>query len=218
MTKLNQKAAAPKVSTKASAKPAKTVAAPKAAPAKAARPDVIKEVKSAVGGDHVVVSAGAGQSEIIRHGAFKGQLTKLAVVGGSLKAVREFIKTHKPEAKLATGLNGKNAPQSAQAAADSRSVGKGLPVAGSAKTQTSAPAKTVAKASAGAKLPKKSGYADNAPIKATDKGSTKAAKLPASDKLNSMIKAGTVAKALALYGMSSGDLRYAEKTGLITVG
>lgn len=89
-----------------------------AAPAKPGK-DVITECKDATGGEYVVVTAG-GKSLPIKRSAYIGQLTKIAVVGGSMKAVEEYIKQHKPEAKLANGLSGKDAPQSAMAAAASR--------------------------------------------------------------------------------------------------
>lgn len=187
----------------------------------AAKPDTIKQVKSDTSGNYVVVSTG-GESLPIRTAQFKGEVAKLAIIGASFKAVQAFLKTHKPEAKLANGLNGKNAPQSAQAAAESqRPVGKGSQSVANTtdgkntKTGSTTKSAPAVKASAATKLAKKSGYADSAKITATEKGKAKAAKLPASDRLNQMIKAGTVGAALKI--ASSADIRYAERTGLLTV-
>ena len=89
------------------------VAAPKP------RPDTITGVKGTADGGHVAVEAGK-QMLSYRKGVETAALRKLAVVGASFKAVQEYLKTHKPEAKLAEGLNSRNAPQSAASAAASR--------------------------------------------------------------------------------------------------
>lgn len=91
-----------------------------------AKPDVIKEVKGTTDGRYVAVTAGGDNSLIYPATlAGKAELAKLAAVGASFKALQQWLKTHKPEAKLATGLDGRNAPQSAMAAAESRKAGKG---------------------------------------------------------------------------------------------
>lgn len=114
--------------------PEKLAAAVKgAAPSKlAARPDVIKEVKNTTDGRHVAVKAGADNTLTFPKTVQAPELLKLAVVGASFKAVQAWLKTNKPEAKLATGLDGRSAPQSAMAAADSRKPGKGGTSASSA--------------------------------------------------------------------------------------
>lgn len=95
-------------------------------------PDKITECKNATSGDYVVVTAG-GRSLPIARSKFTGQLSKIAVVGGSMKAVEAYIAEHVPQAQLARGLSGKDAPQSALAAAESRK-GKAAPAPEPTKT------------------------------------------------------------------------------------
>lgn len=104
------------------------------------KPGAIKEVKTTVNGSHVVVSTGADKVTYPRT-AETAELKKLAVVGASLKAVQDYLKTHKPEAKLARGLDGRSAPQSAMAAADSRKVGNDAATAKGASAQAGAKSK-----------------------------------------------------------------------------
>lgn len=82
-------------------------------------PDVITSVQAAKTGEHIAVKAGGDQTLAYRKAVETADLKKLAVVGASFKAVQNYIKTHKPAAKLATGLDGKIAPRSAEAAAAS---------------------------------------------------------------------------------------------------
>jgi hypothetical protein len=131
----------------------KTPAA-KAAPAKVAaqKPDVIKSVKGAVGGGHVVVVAGGENKLTYPKNRESAELVKLAVVGASFKAVQSWLKANKPDAKLATGLDGRNAPNCAKAVADQRAAGKSTPTngAGSAKVPVKSGKVPSAKVPAGA--------------------------------------------------------------------
>jgi hypothetical protein len=63
-----------------------------------------------------------GKCVAIPQHAFVGELTKLAVVGGSLKAVEAYIATHKPTAKLATGITSRDAPHASKAVGDQRAA------------------------------------------------------------------------------------------------
>jgi len=142
---------------------------PITAPKVAGKPDAIKAVKPVTsGGDYVVVESNGGKSEAIHRGRITGELAKLAVVGGSLKAVQNWLKANKPEAKLATGLTSRIAPQSAMAAAESRKPAKAAPAA--AKAAAPAPAAKPAKAAA--KLPRKAASRADRTYKATDKPDT----------------------------------------------
>lgn len=116
MTKVAQ---AKKTPAKAAAKaaPAKPAATAKVA---AQKPDVIKSVKKAVGGQHVVVTAGGDNQLTYPANRETGELLKLAAVGMSFKAVQNWLKANKPDAKLATGLTARNAPNCAKAVADQR--------------------------------------------------------------------------------------------------
>lgn len=101
----------------------------KAAEAKAPKPDVITSVKGTTSGpDHIVVVAG-DNTVLIPRNKLVADLNKLARVGGSLKAVQEYLATHKQPAKLAHGITGRDAPHSAAAAAESNRAPKPAPVA-----------------------------------------------------------------------------------------
>jgi len=191
MTKTTKPAATKISGTKTPAEQAKAIKnakGPKAGSARsnqtaklAANPDTIKEagVVTASGKDYYRVAAGQGaeNSELFSAHKFRGELAKLAVVGGSLRAVRAFIKANRGEAKLATGLDGRNAPQSAQAAAESKAKPEGKASQSPANTSVGKNTKTasgtktapVAKASAGAKLAQKG---DDRAYVATDKEDT----------------------------------------------
>lgn len=54
--------------------------------------------------------------------AMSAELRKLVKVGGSLRAVREYIATHKPEAKLAHGVTARTSPNAARASEQSRTA------------------------------------------------------------------------------------------------
>jgi hypothetical protein len=101
------------------------------------KPDAIKAMKITVDGSYMAVEAGSGASLVYpRTLTGRAELAKLAAVGASFKALQAWLKTNKPEAKLATGLDGRNAPQSAMAAAESRAGAKAdvpAPTAGKAK-------------------------------------------------------------------------------------
>lgn len=117
-------------------------------------PDTITSVKGTSDGTgYTAISAGS-KTEMVKDTRMTGQLRKLAVVGASFKAVQEFLKTNKPEAKLARGLDGKDAPQSAMAAAASRATAKA-----DAKAAAPAASAKTTKASASAKLSRKAGAA-----------------------------------------------------------
>lgn len=115
-------------------------------------PDNITSVKGTSDGTgYTAVTAASGKTEMVKDNRMTGQLRKLAVVGASFKAVQEYLKANKPEAKLARGLDGKTAPQSAMAAAASRATGKAdAPAAKAPAAKASS-----AKASAGNKLSRK---------------------------------------------------------------
>lgn len=81
-----------------------------------------------------------GKCVAIPQSQFIGELTKLAKVGGSLKAVEAYIKAHKPEAKLANGVTGRDAPHASKAVSDA--------VGGAAKPKAVAAAKPEKKAPA----------------------------------------------------------------------
>lgn len=85
--------------------------------------DRIANIAIARTGEHVVLenaTKDAKASVAVNKTRLTGQLAKLAVVGGSLKAVRDYIKEHKPEAKLAVGVTGRDAPHASKAIADAK--------------------------------------------------------------------------------------------------
>lgn len=90
-------------------------------PAKPVNRDEITTVKNDNSNAFVCVMAGDQPVLTYERNRETSVLRKLAVVGGSYKAVKaEIAKLPPKEAKLANGLDSKNAPQSAKAAADSR--------------------------------------------------------------------------------------------------
>lgn len=109
------------------------VASPRSGP-----PSTILETKKADGS--------LGKCLVIPQNRFVGEVTKLAKIGMSLKAVEQYLATHKPDAKLANGITSRDAPHSAKHVADAAAA-KGKP-APAAKT-TKAAAKPAAKASKG---------------------------------------------------------------------
>lgn len=131
-----------------------------------AAPDMIKESKNTVDGKYVAVSSHGGEHLTFpKRGELYSKLSGLAVVGASFRAVQRYIKEHKPEAKLANGLDAKSAPRSAEAAAASRTTGKaqdpvlaGLKAQGKVQAERGpknpAPAKADAKAPTPNKAPK----------------------------------------------------------------
>lgn len=134
--------------------PAKTAPA-KAAKVASQKPDVIKSVKKAVGGEHVVVQAGDGKTITFPQTRETAELRKLAAIGASFKAVQEWLKNNKPQAKLATGLTARNAPNCAKAVADQRGKASGT-----------------GKAPATGKVPAKTGRVPSGADRAYTKGST----------------------------------------------
>lgn len=190
-------------------KAAKTAPPAKAAPK--ANPDKIAEVKgTASGPDHIIVSAGEHNVAIPRS-KFVGALTKLAVVGGSLRAVQDYIATHKTPAKLAHGLDGRTAPQSAMAAAESNRS-KPAPVA------TARTAPTARKAASN--NPK---LGDGQKITVVAKANPYKAGTKAAATFDLFVKAGTVGgfKALVAKAPSNYDgsyIRYSSRDGYIKIG
>lgn len=121
-------------------------------PAKPKKSDVIDSVKNVTsGGSYTAVTAPGHEALLIKQNHFTGELQKLAVVGGSFKAVvalHASILAHQPAAKLANGLDARNAPQSAMAAAK-----RGKPEAPAAKPAKATPAPKAAKPAKEAKAP-----------------------------------------------------------------
>lgn len=87
--------------------------------------DTITEVKNVTsGGNYTVVSATGHKPLLIPSTQFVGNLTKLAQVGKSYKAVAElFASLPKPAAKMARGVDAQNSPHTAKAIADAKSAG-----------------------------------------------------------------------------------------------
>lgn len=109
---------------------AKLTAAPKA------NPDSIVSVKATTTGpDHIIVVAG-GKTINVPRSQMTGQLGKLAKVGASIKAVEQYIKDHKPDARLARGITGRDAPQASKAVADQRQPATPAPKAKAEKKAT----------------------------------------------------------------------------------
>lgn len=140
-------------------------------PAKKINPDVISDIAGQRSGPPSRIietkkpDGTLGKCVVIPQHAFVGELTKLAVVGGSLKAVEAYIATHKPNAKLANGITSRDAPNASKAVADQRS-NKAAPASAAKATSTKAAPKAKADSGlpdASAKLtvvaanPKKSG-------------------------------------------------------------
>lgn len=110
-------------------------AAPKAKVVK--DPDIIASAKPvASGGHYTFVESNGGEKLIIPNDRMVGQTAKLAVMGGSFKALTEHW-NKQSVAKLARGVDARSAPQSAKAVQDSAAKAK--------------PAKAPAKAAATAK-------------------------------------------------------------------
>lgn len=156
-TKTTATKAAPKGPKQGSARANQTAGYAKGeltkAPKAKVNPDTITSVKGTSDGTGYTAISAGNKTEMVKDVRMTGQLRKLAVVGASFKAVQEYLKANKPEAKLAKGLDGKNAPQSAMAAAASRAGAKATDVPA---TKATAP-KTTGKASATSKLSRKGG-------------------------------------------------------------
>lgn len=121
--------------TRAPAKKAATKAPAKAKVVK--DPDIIAEAKPvASGGDYTFIKSNGGEQLILPNDRVVGQTAKLAVMGGSFKALTEHW-NKQSVAKLARGVDARSAPQSAKAVADS---------AAKAKPAKAAPAKAAATA------------------------------------------------------------------------
>lgn len=83
--------------------------------------DKITQVKSLTPASaQKTVITTADQNIIVDNSKLTSDLLKLAAVGGSFKAVQEWLATHRPQARLAKGLDGRNAPHSVAAAAEGR--------------------------------------------------------------------------------------------------
>lgn len=158
MTKVATKTAAAKGPKQGSARANQTAGYAKGELTKAAKvktnPDTITSVKGTSDGTgYTAISAGT-KTEMVKDVRMTGQLRKLAVVGASFKAVQEYLKANKPDAKLAKGLDSKNAPQSAMAAAARNASAKAAEKAAAPAAKATA-AKTTGKASAASKLSRK---------------------------------------------------------------
>lgn len=149
-------ARAPKATKTANAAPARRGRPPKAAK----NPDTITTVIHDRSGAHVVITSAADATLSYPRNRETAELRKVAVVGGSLKAVSAAIKAMPPkEATLAKGIDSRNAPHSVKAHADNKRAARG------------------AKAEAPAKAPK----ADKATAKAERKAARAAKAAPKSD-------------------------------------
>lgn len=169
----------------------------------AKRADEIKAVNKAA--DKTIVVSFDGRNVQVAKDKLTADLRKLLKVGGSFAAVANALGVKAVKPALADGLTARTAPHSSKAIADDRASAK--------------PASSAAKpASAKGKLPVK-GADDNAAIKLTDKGEKrlKDGEKGSNANLSIMAKAGTVGKAIAV-GLKRGDVNYAAKTGLITIG
>lgn len=164
--------------------------------------------------------------------AMSAELRKLVKVGGSLRAVREYIATHKPEAKLAHGVTARTSPNAARASEQSRAVADRKAPA-KAPENAKAPAAKPATKAKGAPAPNTSGkrlsgqayngkvepgmsitvLADGNPYKPGTKAHATFALFA---------KAGTVAKfremvAKAPDSYDAGYVRYAARDGFIAL-
>ncbi len=81
---------------------------------KSTNPDTIVESKMDTSGAYLCVTAG-GKTVTLKKERVVGPLAKLVKVGGSLRALQEYIKANPVPAKLAKGLDGYNAPHSVAA-------------------------------------------------------------------------------------------------------
>lgn len=123
------------------AKPAKGKPAPKA-PTKL-DDDKIVNIANAKGAQGAKVaeteaSKATGKGALALPLAITADLRKLAIVGGSLKAVRSYIATHKPDAKLAHGVTARTSPNAAKAASDQRTPTSRAPATNNAGPQPKA--------------------------------------------------------------------------------
>lgn len=214
-TKIQTRAAKPAANAKGmtgkSARKIATTKATESAKAKApklqdpAKPaDAIVESKGVTGGEKHYVRANDGRTTSIPTAQWRGELRKLAAVGQSYDAFAAAW-SRASAAKLAGGVDARNAPHSAKAMQDAK------PAAPAKAKATAADRKVAAVAKASAE--------DAKPFKLTEKGEAKLAKLDAKaragDKLQRMASAGSVAAAIALDGVSRGDVNYAIRCKFI---
>lgn len=171
-------------------------AAPKASPDKIT---AVNPTRSGPG--HIAVDAGS-RTVLVPQQRFVGELTKIAIVGGSLKAVEAYLAAHKPAAKLANGITGHDAPHSAQAAADSRKGNSGKVT----------PEPKVASAASKAKLPAKTSADRAYTVINRDHGARAGSKRAI--QLEIVFKHGNTAKARAA-GAESVDIKFAADKGFI---
>lgn len=117
---------AAKASAKAKALDAAAKVAPKAKPLDA--DTIVAHERIASGPAGIVATTQAskagtkGAQLAVLDSAMSAELRKLVKVGGSLRAVREYIATHKPEAKLAHGVTARTSPNAARASEQSRTA------------------------------------------------------------------------------------------------
>jgi len=109
--------------SKPAPKPGKTATEVLAAKAPA-KSDIISSCKGTSNGGSYIAVAAPGQTAIlVPTNRFVGDLQKLGAVGKSFKAFADAWKVAKanpPAAKLANGLDGRSAPHSSKAVADSK--------------------------------------------------------------------------------------------------
>lgn len=98
-----------------------------------AKSDIISSVNGTrSGGDYIAIAAPGQTTLLIPANRMTGQLQKLAVKGGSFKAVSELwtkVQAEKPAAQLARGVESRAAPQSAKAVSDAKAGQRRDPVA-----------------------------------------------------------------------------------------
>lgn len=165
-------------------------------------PDKITAVAGTRSGPpHIVVSAG-GKDLVIPQNRFSGEVAKLAKVGASLKAVETYLKDHIPQAKLANGITGRDAPHASKAVGDQRAA---TPKA----VQAKGPA--IAKSPAKAKLPSK-GADRSYTVLNRDHGARAGSKRAI--QLDIVFKHTSTNSAKAA-GAEAVDISFAEKQGFI---
>lgn len=162
------------------------------------------------------------------------EVRRLAVLGGSLKAVRAYLAAHKPDAKLAHGVTARTSPNAAKAASDQHKH-KAAPTAKiAAKGQTQAakaakPAKAERSPNVTVDGKRKSGQAyggkvtDDMSITVTASASPYKAGSKADNTFALFGKAKTVADfkkmvAKAPDKYDAGYIRYAARDGFIRLG
>lgn len=130
-----------KAATKLVSRPTRSNQTAKVSGTKApTKSDVISAIKPVTsGGNYTVVEAPGQVSLTMKDTVITGAVRKLAVVGGSYKAVKDAYAVavaNPPKAGLAKGLDARSAPHSAKSVADA--AGKGNPAKAPAKADKKA--------------------------------------------------------------------------------